>query len=97
MGLNGEGSAWLPEVRLGRVFPSLSCNLKERGLPQYLTFALIFKKSGFIPATPNPLSGTSCRLIHSPLGSREQPEPLLPSPAFLPSTELGATGPRSRS
>lgn len=42
MGLNGEGSAWLPEVRLGRVFPSLSCNLKERGLPQYLTFALIF-------------------------------------------------------
>lgn len=42
MGLNGEGSAWLPEVRLGRVFPSLPCNLKERGLPQYLTFALIF-------------------------------------------------------
>lgn len=56
-----------------------------RGLPQYLTFALIFLKSGFIPAISNPLSGTSCRLIHSLLGSREQLKPLFPSPSFLPS------------
>lgn len=59
--MEGEGVPSLPpEGRLGQVFASLSCDLRERGLEEsspVLNFRpdFFFFKSEFIPAAPNPV------------------------------------------